>query len=173
MNHNINTSERYYPSVCDTHTFGDRIQTLKNAKSAGLEICCGGIIGMGESDQDIVDFAKAFIDLDVDSIPVNFLNPIPGTPMEEMDELTPWKCLKVLCLLRFLNPKKEIRLSGGREINLKNLQPLALYVADALFIGGYLTTPGQASVEAQEMIKEMGFYVEAVKDEPKAKKVGV
>ncbi len=75
--------------------------------------------------------------------------------------------------MRFLNPKKEIRLSGGREINLKNLQPLALYVADALFIGGYLTTPGQASVEAQEMIKEMGFYVEAVKDEPKAKKVGV
>jgi len=115
---------------------------------------------MGESEEDIIDFAMVFRDLDVDSIPINFLNPIPGTPMGEMAELTPWKCIKVLCLLRFLNPSREIRLGGGREINLRSLQPFALYVVDALFVEGYLTTPGQASDETQQMIEEMGFYVE-------------
>ena len=160
INHNINTSEGYFSSTCNTHTYQDRLQTLKNAKAVGLEVCCGGIIGMGESDRDIIDFAMAVRDLEVDSIPVNFLNPIQGTPMEGMNQLTPWKSLKVLCLFRFLNPSREIRLAGGREINLRSLQPLAFYVADAIFVGGYLTTPGQASLEAQSMIEEMGFYIE-------------
>jgi biotin synthase len=160
INHNINTSERYHSSICNTHGFSDRIQTLKNAKSAGLDICSGGIIGMGESEEDIIDFAMVFRDLEVNSIPINFLNPIPGTPMEGMADLTPWKCIKVLCLLRFLNPSREIRLGGGREINLRSLQPFALFVADALFVEGYLTTPGQDSDATQEMIEEMGFHVE-------------
>lgn len=160
INHNVNTSENYFSSTCSTHTYQDRIQTLKNAKTVGLKVCCGGIIGMGESDRDIIDFAMELRGLEVDSIPVNFLNPIKGTPLEGMNQLTPWKSLKVLCLFRFLNPSREIRLAGGREINLRSLQPLAFYVVDAIFVGGYLTTPGQASLEAQSMIEEMGFYVE-------------
>jgi biotin synthase len=160
INHNLNTSEHHYPAICTTHTYRDRIDTLRNAKAAGLAICCGGIIGMGESDRDIIDLALALREIEVDSIPVNFLNPIEGTPLEGRNELTPWRCLKVLSLLRFLNPAREIRMAGGREINLRTLQPLALFVVDAMFVGGYLTTPGQASREAQQMIEEMGFHVE-------------
>ena len=160
VNHNLNTSERYYPQICTTHTYQDRIETLRHVKSAGLMTCSGGIVGMGETDDDILDLAYAIRELAIDSVPINFLHPIGGTPMESFRHLTPIKCLKVLCLFRFLNPKSEIRAAGGREVNLRSLQPLALYPANSIFVEGYLTTPGQQHQEAHRMIEDLGFEIE-------------
>ncbi len=159
INHNLNTSERYHANICGTHTFRDRIDTITNAKNAGLEICSGGIIGMGENDEDIIDLAFALRDIEPDSIPINFLHPVEGTPLENYNALTPQRCLKILCLFRFLHPRKEIRVAGGREYNFRSLQPLALFAADSLFVDGYLTTPGQPADEAWQMIADLGFTV--------------
>ena len=164
VNHNLNTSERYYPDVCTTHTYQDRVETVRNVRKAGLMTCSGGIVGMGETDDDILDLAFACRELRMDSIPVNFLHPIKGTPMEAFKFLTPQKALKVLCLFRFLNPTSEIRAAGGREVNLRSLQPLALYPANSIFVEGYLTTPGQQAQEAHRMIEDLGFEVEKVSD---------
>ncbi len=160
VNHNLNTSERFYSEICSTHTYQDRVETVKNVRKAGLMTCSGGIVGMGETDEDIVDLAFAVRELSMDSIPVNFLHPIEGTPMEALKHLTPMKCLKVLCLFRFLNPSSEIRAAGGREVNLRSVQALALYAANSIFVEGYLTTPGQQAEEARRMIEDMGFEVE-------------
>ncbi len=160
VNHNLNTSERYHPEICTTHTYQDRVNTVKNVRKAGLMTCSGGIIGMGETDEDILDLAFATRELRMDSIPINFLHPIKGTPMEAFQFLTPTKCLKVLCLFRFLNPTSEIRAAGGREVNLGAVQNQALYAANSIFVEGYLTTPGQQAQEARRMIEEMGFEVE-------------
>jgi biotin synthase len=115
---------------------------------------------MGEADSDLIAFARAVRELECDSVPINFLHPIPGTPLENEKNLDPVRCLKILCLFRFLNPRTEIRIGGGREYNLRSLQPLALYPADALFVNGYLTTPGQPAAETHRMIQDMGFEVE-------------
>ena len=160
VNHNLNTSERFYPEICTTHTYQDRIDTVHNVRKAGLMTCSGGIIGMGETDEDILDLAYAARDLRLDSIPINFLHPIKGTPMEAYRFLTPMKCLKVLCLFRFLNPTSEIRAAGGREVNLGSVQAQVLYAANSIFVEGYLTTPGQQAGEAHRMIEEMGFEIE-------------
>ncbi|MEK7782853.1 MAG: biotin synthase BioB [Candidatus Binatota bacterium] len=160
INHNINTSRRHHPNICTTHTYEDRVETLKNVKSVGLTSCCGGIIGMGETEEDIIDMALALRELDVDSIPLNFLHPIPGTPLEGTNYLTPQRCLKILCLFRFINPSKELRVGGGREINLRSLQPMSLYPANSIFVNGYLTTTGQGATEAHRMIEDLGFEIE-------------
>ncbi|MFQ5683441.1 MAG: biotin synthase BioB [Candidatus Binatia bacterium] len=159
VNHNLNTSRRHHPEICTTHTYEDRVETLRNVKAAGLSSCCGGIIGTGETDDDVIDMALAFRELDVDSIPVNFLHSIPGTPFEDKKQLTPQRCLKTLCLFRFINPSKEIRVAGGREVNLRSLQPMSLYPANSIFVDGYLTTPGQKATEAHRMIEDLGFEV--------------
>ncbi len=160
VNHNLNTSRRHHPNICTTHTYEDRLVTVENVKSAGLSPCCGGIMGMGETEEDVMDLALALRELDVDSIPINFLHPIPGTPFEGMNDLTPQKCLKILCLFRFISPSKEIRVAGGREINLRSLQPMSLYPANSIFVNGYLTTPGQRATEAHRMIEDLGFEIE-------------
>ena len=160
VNHNLNTSERFYGEICSTHTYQDRVETVKNVRKAGLMTCSGGIIGMGETDEDIVGMAFACRKLQMDSIPLNFLHPIKGTPMESYRFLTPMKCLKALCLFRFLNPKSEIRAAGGREVNLRTVQPLVFYPANSIFVEGYLTTPGQQAEDARRMIEDMGFEVE-------------
>lgn len=160
VNHNLNTSERFHPEICTTHEYGDRVRTVENARRAGLSTCCGGIIGMGETDEDVIDLAFALRALQVDSLPVNFLIPIAGTPLADKRELTPARCLKALCLFRYTNPKAEIRVAGGRELNLGWFQPLALHVANSIFVDGYLTTPGQAHNEARQMVESMGFEVE-------------
>ena len=149
VNHNLNTSRRFYPQICTTHTYDDRVETVKNVKRAGLSSCSGGIIGMGESDEDIVDLAYATRELGIDSIPVNFLYPIAGTPLGER-RADPIKGLKTLCLLRFLNPRSEIRMAAGREIYLGDWSGLALYPANSLF---------QA---ARSLIERAGFEVEEV-----------
>ena len=160
VNHNLNTSRNYHPDIVTTHTYDDRIATIENVKNAGVSTCSGGIIGMGESDEDIIDLALSLRALDIDSIPVNFLNSIPQTPFEHKRELTPQRCLKTLCLFRFVNPKKEIRVAGGREVNLRSLQPLSLYPANSMFVNGYLTTPGQNATDAHQMISDLGFELD-------------
>jgi biotin synthase len=160
VNHNLNTSEDFHGLICTTHTFQDRLSTIRNARAAGLEICSGGIVGMGEADDDLIDLAMALRDVQPDSIPVNMLHPVAGTPLEGCDDLTPQRCLKVLCLFRFLHPRTEIRIAGGREHNLRSLQPLALYPADSVFVNGYLTTPGAPAAEVWGMIRDLGFTIE-------------
>jgi biotin synthase len=160
INHNLNTSETYHPSICTTHTYQDRLNTIEHARAAGLEICSGGIIGMGEQDDDLIDLALALREVRPDSIPLNMLHPVEGTPMQDCKQLTPQRCLKIFSLFRFLHPRTELRVAGGREFNLRSLQPLALYAADSLFVNGYLTTPGQLAPDAWKMITDLGFEIE-------------
>ena len=165
VNHNLNTSERFHPEICSTHTYADRIRTVMNARSAGLATCSGGILGMGEDDSDVLDLAYALRELEVDSLPVNFLHPIDGTPLEETRELDPGRCLKALCLFRLVNPTTELRVAGGRELNLGWFQSLALLVANSIFVEGYLTTPGQAASDAHAMVAAMGLEIEPAPQE--------
>jgi biotin synthase len=161
VNHNLNTSEDNHEKICSTHTFDDRLQTIKNVQSAGITTCSGGILGMGESIDDTIDLALSLRELDVASVPVNFLIPIPGTPFADVDRLSPQQCLRILCLFRFLLPSQEIRISGGREVHLRSLQPLGLYPANSIFVGDYLTTPGQSAQQDWQMIADLGFTIEA------------
>ena len=160
INHNLNTSAHHHPEIVTTHTYDDRLATVQNVKKVGVGTCSGGIIGMGESDDDIIDLALTLRSLDIESIPLNFLNSIPKTPFENKRELTPQRCLKALCLFRFVNPSKEIRVAGGREVNLRSLQPLSLYPANSIFVIGYLTTPGQEASDAHQMIRDLGFELD-------------
>lgn len=166
VNHNLNTSERFHPEVCTTHTYQDRVNTILNVKRAGLMTCSGGIIGMGETDDDILDLAYAIRALGINSVPINFLHPIERTPFGGYRFLTPMKCLKVLCMVRFLNPASDIRAAGGREVNLRSLQALVLYPANSIFVEGYLTTPGQHTEEAHRMITDLGFELEPIDHTP-------
>jgi len=160
INHNLNTSRRFYPEICSTHTYDDRVETVQNVKRAGLSTCSGGIIGMGETDEDILDLAYATRALEIDSIPVNFLYPIAGTPLGQRRDFSPTKGLKTLCLMRFLNPRSEVRMSAGRELYLGGWGGLALYPANSIFVEGYLTTPGQQAQEARKLVEDAGFEVE-------------
>ncbi len=159
FNHNLETSRDYFPKICSTHTYDDRVATIRAAKKAGMDVCCGGIIGMGETLRDRVELAFALKDLDVDSIPVNFFDPRPGTPLAHVPRPSPVECLKALAMFRLVNPKTEIRMAGGREVNLRHLQPLALYAANSMFTEGYLTTAGQGYERDRAMIEEAGFVV--------------
>jgi biotin synthase len=159
-NHNLNTSADHFAHITSTHTYEDRVTTVDHAKASGMSPCSGCIVGMGESQADVVQVAYALRDLDADSIPVNFLNSIPGTPLETLKHLNPRYCLKVLALFRFICPTKEIRASGGREVNLRSLQPLALYAANSIFVGDYLTTEGQEATDDHRMIEDLGFEIE-------------
>ncbi|PRX95776.1 biotin synthase BioB [Allonocardiopsis opalescens] len=159
-NHNLNTSAERYADICSTHTFADRVDTVRRAAAGGLSPCSGAIVGMGESDDDIVDMAFALRELDPDSVPVNFLIPMEGTPLAGTWELTPERCLRVLALFRFCFPDVEVRLSGGREIHLRSLQPLALHLANSVFLGDYLTSEGQPGADDRQMIADAGFTVE-------------
>ncbi|TNJ62020.1 biotin synthase BioB [Paenibacillus hemerocallicola] len=159
-NHNLNTSAGNFANITTTHTYDDRVNTVEKVKASGMSPCSGCIVGMGETNAEIVEVAYALRELDADSIPVNFLNSIPGTPLENNRELNPRKCLKVLALFRFLCPTKEIRVSGGREVNLRSLQPLGLYAANSVFVGDYLTTEGQEATADHRMIEDLGFEIE-------------
>ena len=161
VNHNLNTSEQYHSEICTTHTFQDRQTTVRNVHAAGLGSCSGGIIGMGESDDDVIDLAISLREMNVDSVPVNFLIPIDGTPLHAATGLDPRRCLRVLCLYRFILPSQKIRIAGGREVHLRSMQPLGLYPANSLFIGDYLTTEGQEAKADLEMIRDAGFVLEA------------
>jgi len=159
INHNLNTSRGFHDNICSTHTFQDRLDTLRVARTAGLELCSGLIVGMGERPQDVVDVALELRELQVESIPVNFLHAIEGTPLEDVQDLEPTYCLKVLCLFRFAHPRTEIRISGGREVQLRSLQAMGLYPANSMFVSDYLTTAGQPAAADHQMIRDLGFEV--------------
>jgi biotin synthase len=161
VNHNLNSSARYTSEIVTTHTFEDRVATVSHVAKSGMKTCSGGIIGMGETDEDVIDLACSLRELGVRSVPVNFLIPIPGTPFEARSSLDPRRCLRVLALYRFILPSQEIRIAGGREVHLRSMQPLGLYAANSIFIGDYLTTPGQAARADYEMIRDAGFVLEA------------
>ncbi|MGM0853246.1 MAG: biotin synthase BioB [Bacillota bacterium] len=163
-NHNINTSENHHENITTSHTYEDRVNTVEQAKAQGISPCSGIIVGMKETLQDVVDMSRSLKVLDADSIPVNFLHAIDGTPLEGTNDLDPRYCLKVLCLMRFINPTKEIRISGGREVNLRSLQPLGLYPANSIFVGDYLTTAGQEGTADHQMLEDLGFEVDYVKE---------
>jgi biotin synthase len=159
-NHNLNTSAENYARICSTHTFDDRTTTVAAAKIAGLSPCSGAIVGMGESDDDIVDVALALRELQPDSVPVNFLIPFEGTPLGRHWQLTPQRCLRILAMFRFAFPDVEVRVAGGREIHLRTLQPLALHLANSMFLGDYLTSQGQPGHADRAMIADAGFVIE-------------
>lgn len=159
FNHNLEASRRFFPEICTTHRFEDRVETVRRVKAAGMEACCGGILGMGEAPEDRVALALELRALEVESIPVNFLDPRPGTPLGDAPRLSPHDCLRALAMMRFVNPSRDIRVAGGREVSLRQLQPLALYPANSLFCNGYLTTPGQGYEADLRMIADAGFQV--------------
>jgi biotin synthase len=128
-----------------------------------MEICSGGIVGMGEEDADVVELARRLAGLQVEVIPVNFLLPIAGTPLAEVRRLNPRYCLKALALFRLANPGCELRIAAGRERHLGPLQPLGLFLADGIFVGDYLTTKGQPPSEDYAMIEALGFEIEQEK----------
>ncbi len=161
INHNLNTSPKYYEKICTSHTYAERVENLRRAKSVGLDVCSGGILGQGESDEDIFDMFEELRLLQPASIPLNFLIPVKGTPFGDMTpNLTPRKCLKALSLLRFMHPDVDLRVAGGREYHMRSLQPLSMYAANSIFVEGYLTSGGQCSDAAIDMIKDLGFELE-------------
>jgi biotin synthase len=159
--HNLETAESYFREICSTRNYKDQTDTVKNAKKAGLSVCSGGIFGLGESKEQRVELLETIRELDVDSVPVNFLNPIPGTPLEDMKQLTPLECLKIIAVARLMLPNTNIRLCGGREFNLKDFQSwIFLAGADAVMIGGYLVTSGRDVKTDLRMIRDAGMKLE-------------
>ena len=155
--HNLETAESFYPRICTVQDWKQRLKTAERVKEAGLSLCCGGIFGLGESPEQVLEFAETLRQLEADSIPVNFLHPIPGTPLEGACYLTPLRCLAILVVLRFLLPEAELRVCGGREYNLRDLQALVLFPANALMVGNYLTTRGRNLSDDRQMILDLGY----------------
>lgn len=157
-NHNLETARSHFPSIISTHAYEDRVNTIKLLKEAGIETCCGGIIGLGETAEQRLELAFALRDLDVDCIPLNILNPRPGTPLAIAEPLRPLEVVKTLALFRLILPDKTIKLAGGREANLRDLQSLALLAGvNGLIIGGYLTTQGRSAENDMQMLKDLEF----------------
>ena len=159
-NHNIETAESHFPEICSTHSFRDRIKTIEVLKEQGFSICCGGIIGLGESPQQRLELAFSLRQLGIDCIPFNILNPRPGTPLEHSESLSPMEIIKTISLFRLVLPKGTIKIAGGREANLRDLQSLALLAgANGLIVGNYLTTPGRNAEDDLTMIRDLGFSI--------------
>ena len=157
-NHNLETSRNYFSEICSTHDYQERVQTIKFLKEQGIEVCCGGIIGLGESFADRIDLAFTLRKLAVDSIPLNILNSVPGTPLEDNEDIAPLEALKTAAIFRFINPYKDIKLCGGRESNLRDLQSLALLSGvNGLLVGNYLTTEGRSVEDDLQMIDDLGL----------------
>ena len=160
VHHNLETARRFFPSICTTHDYEMDVQAVREAKAAGAWVCCGGIFGMGETVEDRVELAMTLREIDVDSIPINFLNPIEGTPLEGKFDLTPFCCLKLIIMMRLCHPAREIIVCGGREVNLRDLQGLIFAAgATGMMIGNYLTTPGRPAEDDLRMIEDLGLRV--------------
>ena len=159
INHNLNSSRRFYPSICTTHTYQERIDNLRMLKRIGFEICSGGIIGMGESKEDVVDMLFELKEINPESVPINFLLPVKGTRLAERDisTLTPEYCIKVLCLARLMLPKSDIRCAAGREVYFKGCEKTLFKVVDSIFASGYLTEGGESLEATFRTIEEAGF----------------
>ncbi|MGQ9512585.1 biotin synthase BioB [Thermodesulfitimonas sp.] len=156
--HNLETAASFFPQICTTHRHADRVATILTAKEAGLEVCAGGIIGLGETPAQRAELAFALRDLDVPSVPVNILHPIPGTPLEAAPPLPPLEILRTLAVFRFILPRATIRYAGGREHNLRDTQALGLAGGvDGLITGDYLTTRGQGTSRDHTLIRDLGL----------------
>ncbi len=155
--HNLECAESFYHQICTRQKWRRRYETAKRVKEAGLSLCCGGIFGLGEGEEQVIEFAHTLKELGPDSVPVNFLHPIAGTPLEKAAYLTPQKALAILCVLRFVLPETSLRVCGGREFNLRDLQALLLFPADALMVGHYLTTSGRNLASDRQMILDLGY----------------
>ncbi len=157
-NHNLETSRRYFPHICSTHAYEDRVRTIGYLKQAGIRICSGGLLGMGESRADRCDLAYALKELDVDIVPLNVLNPVPGTPFEDVPPLSPFETLKTIACFRLILPRQDILIAGGRTVNLRDLQCLIFLAgASGLMVGNYLTTPNQPVERDLQMLKDLGL----------------
>lgn len=159
--HNIETGENYFPKICTTHSYSDRIRTIQNAKKAGLEICSGGIIGLGESIGDRIDMAIELHGLDVQSVPVNILSPIKGTPLENAEPLAQEEALRIISVFRFIMPSQTIRCAAGRKSLGKNGEAAFLAGANALISGDFLTIPGSTNDEDILMLEKLGYKIES------------
>ncbi len=162
INHNLNSSRSYYSNICSTHTFDQRVANIRMLQGLGFEICSGGIIGMGESKEDVVDMLMELREIQPEALPINFLLPIPGTPLEhaDMSGLSTAYCMKVLCLARLLVPKTDIRCAAGREVYFKGEEKMLLRVVDSIFASGYLTAGGQGIKDTIKTIEDAGFTYE-------------
>ncbi|MDY6843256.1 MAG: biotin synthase BioB [Thermodesulfobacteriota bacterium] len=157
-NHNLETSQEHFPNICTTHTFEERWNTAKTVSQMGMERCCGGIIGMGETEIDRLNLAFSLRDLSAECVTINILNPRPGTPLENLPPLHPIEIIKTIAIFRFILPSATIKIAGGRELNLRDIQALALSSgANGLIVGGYLTTSGRNFHDDIQMIKDLGL----------------
>lgn len=160
VHHNLETSRRFFPSMCTTHDYEEDVRAVRAAKAAGAWVCCGGIFGIGETAADRVDLAMTLRELDVDSIPVNFLNPVAGTPLAGRRDLAPFDGLKIIAMMRLVNPAREIIVCGGREVCLRDLQGLMFAAgATGTMAGNYLTTAGRPAEDDVRMIADLGLSV--------------
>lgn len=158
--HNLETARSFFPSICTTHDYDDDIQTIRNVRQAGMKVCCGGVFGLGETMEQRVELALTLRELEVDSIPINFLNPIPGTRLADANLLTPMECLHIIALFRLILPKKRITICGGREINLRDLQSWMFFAgANGTMVGNYLTTTGRGAQQDRQMLKDLGLTI--------------
>lgn len=156
--HNLETSRSFFPNICTTHEYDEDVEAIRVAKGLGLHVCSGGIFGLGEAWEDRIELVRTLKDLGVDSIPINFLNPRPGTPLEGARNLTPAECLRIISLIRLMLPTKDIVVCGGRSVNLRDLQPLIFAAgANGMMVGNYLTTPGRAPSEDLKMLEDLGL----------------
>jgi biotin synthase len=163
--HNLETARSFFPEVCTTHDYDDDVETVRSAKRAGLRVCCGGIFGMGESPAQRVELAETLRELAVDSIPLNFLNPIDGTPLEGPLALTPLDCLKIIAVFRLMMPDIDIFVCGGRERNLGDMQSwIFMAGANGMMVGDYLTTSGRAAAFDRAMVLGQGLEIAAAGD---------
>ncbi len=157
LHHNLETSERFFPKIVSTHSWRERYETLLEAKEVGMETCSGGIFGLGETWEDRAELALTLRELKVDSIPLNFLIPIKGTPLEDRPLLSAAEALKIIALFRFTNPRTEIRLAGGRERVLGDYLGMVNFMVDAHMVGGYLTRAGRDPKEDLKMVRTIGL----------------
>ena len=157
-NHNLETSQRFFPQVCTTHTYQERVQTIRHLQQAGIKICSGGILGMGESREDRCELAFALRELGAHIVPINILNPIAGTPFSGREPLAPLEILKSIACFRFILPRQEIMVAGGRTVNLRDAQSMMFMAgASALMVGNYLTTLNQPVEKDLQMLKDLGL----------------
>ena len=159
-NHNLETAEDHFPQICTAHTYQDRLNTLRMLRRHGIEICSGGILGLGESRRQRVELAFALAELDVECAPINVLNPRPGTPLESAGPPDPKEVVKTIAIFRFILPRARLELGGGREVNLRDFQAMAFLAgANSLIIGGYLTTHGRQPTQDLQLLKDLGFTI--------------
>ncbi len=167
VNHNLESSEKFYPQIVSTHPYSERLNTLRVAKEAGLSLCSGGIFGMGEVWSDRLDMIFTLRDIGVDVMPLNFLNAIQGTPLADQPKLAPMECLKIISICRFIYPGVELKVAGVREVCLRDLQSWMFFAgADSTMIGNYLTTYGRKPEMDHQMVRDLGLEWQAYEQGP-------